>query len=316
MFDDLNQNNPSGSSQKSQNDQGNKNFDQKNNNQGAPSPSSHDQFEQPTFAQSDKKEPSLEEVLKQEKDKGVDLGGKNEKVEDMFSSVDGEDARLENRNKQNADNFSQAIKNANPNQQLKGSSGKNKSSGIAKKDIFVWLALLVLIIGVVTIGFFWISGILDNQKTVDLNKNQNGIEDSSQNQEQEVNENNDEQNNIDSEEESENQNNVYNEDNEGDDLIDINPDTDGDGLADEQERLIGTDIDNIDTDGDKLTDFEEFINYKTNPFKIDTDGDNLSDFEEIKKFKTDPLLEDTDGDTYLDGAEVENGYNPNGEGKL
>lgn len=70
-------------------------------------------------------------------------------------------------------------------------------------------------------------------------------------------------------------------------------DTDSDGLSDQEEMLLGTDIN-----------------------KVDTDSDGLSDYEEVKTYKTNPLLTDTDEDTFLDGSEVKNGYNPNGEGKL
>ncbi|MDD4994943.1 MAG: hypothetical protein PHW53_00490 [Patescibacteria group bacterium] len=71
----------------------------------------------------------------------------------------------------------------------------------------------------------------------------------------------------------------------------------------------------VDTDRDGLEDTEEAI-AGTNPNLADTDGDGLSDSEEVIIFKTNPLNIDTDGDTYTDKAEVDNGYNPNGEGKL
>lgn len=71
------------------------------------------------------------------------------------------------------------------------------------------------------------------------------------------------------------------------------PDTDQDGLSDAQEAEIGT-----------------------SPTSADTDADGLFDREEVMAYKTNPLNPDTDGDTYLDGAEVKNGYNPNGPGKL
>ncbi|MFH1366484.1 MAG: hypothetical protein ABIH38_00650 [Patescibacteria group bacterium] len=48
---------------------------------------------------------------------------------------------------------------------------------------------------------------------------------------------------------------------------------------------------------------------------IDSDNDGLTDMEEII-YGTDKNNPDTDGDGHLDGAEVENGYNPNGVGKL
>jgi len=47
----------------------------------------------------------------------------------------------------------------------------------------------------------------------------------------------------------------------------------------------------------------------------DADADGISDDEE-NFWGTDQNNPDTDGDGYLDGEEVENGYDPNGEGKL
>lgn len=49
--------------------------------------------------------------------------------------------------------------------------------------------------------------------------------------------------------------------------------------------------------------------------QADVDDDGLTTAEE-QKYKTDPLDPDSDDDGYLDGEEVENGYNPNGRGKL
>jgi hypothetical protein len=49
--------------------------------------------------------------------------------------------------------------------------------------------------------------------------------------------------------------------------------------------------------------------------KTDTDEDGLSDKDE-EKYGTDINNKDTDGDGYEDGSEVENGYNPAGEGIL
>lgn len=70
-----------------------------------------------------------------------------------------------------------------------------------------------------------------------------------------------------------------------------------------------------DTDGDGLSDQEE-ITLGTNINSVDTDNDGLFDREEVYVYKTDPTNEDTDGDGFLDGAEVQDGYNPNGSGKL
>lgn len=49
---------------------------------------------------------------------------------------------------------------------------------------------------------------------------------------------------------------------------------------------------------------------------LDSDNDGLSDYDETEIYNTNPLLPDTDSDGYLDGAEVKNGYNPNGDGLL
>lgn len=71
----------------------------------------------------------------------------------------------------------------------------------------------------------------------------------------------------------------------------------------------------VDSDGDGLTDEEEIL-IGTNINLIDTDNDGLSDYEEVKIYGTNPLSADTDGDGFLDGDEVRNGYNPNGPGRL
>lgn len=71
----------------------------------------------------------------------------------------------------------------------------------------------------------------------------------------------------------------------------------------------------IDEDFDGLSDDSE-AKYGTDPKKKDTDNDGLSDREEVRVFATDPLKSDTDGDGFPDGAEVDQGYNPNGPGYL
>lgn len=93
-------------------------------------------------------------------------------------------------------------------------------------------------------------------------------------------------------------------------------DTDGDGLTDFEEESFGTDVNLVDTDADGLNDRDELRVYKTNPLLSDSDNDGLTDRDEVFTWKTDPNNQDTDGDTYLDGVEVQNGYNPNGSGKL
>lgn len=80
----------------------------------------------------------------------------------------------------------------------------------------------------------------------------------------------------------------------------------------EEEEII---VAEIDTDKDGLSDIEE-SKIGTSPKNPDSDDDGLFDREEVEVYNTNPLNPDTDGDTFLDGAEVSNGYNPNGEGKL
>lgn len=93
-------------------------------------------------------------------------------------------------------------------------------------------------------------------------------------------------------------------------------DTDSDGLTDEEENVLGTDINLTDTDTDGLSDYDEVKLNNTNANQVDTDGDGLSDYEEVKIYKTDPTAVDTDGDTYSDGVEVKGGYNPLGKGNM
>ncbi|MBU2575995.1 thrombospondin type 3 repeat-containing protein [Patescibacteria group bacterium] len=78
---------------------------------------------------------------------------------------------------------------------------------------------------------------------------------------------------------------------------------------------IADDLASKDTDQDGLSDAKEF-NIGTNYRLVDSDNDGLSDWEEVSIFGTDPLDKDSDNDSYLDGEEVQNGYNPLGEGKL
>lgn len=94
-------------------------------------------------------------------------------------------------------------------------------------------------------------------------------------------------------------------------------------VIDEADTIVG-DIDNsnnqvnvqpIDSDQDGLSDEEEYL-LGTDINSVDTDLDGLFDREEVEVYKTDPLNADTDGDGYSDGDEVKNGYNPNGPGKL
>lgn len=89
----------------------------------------------------------------------------------------------------------------------------------------------------------------------------------------------------------------------GDDLSLVEPEN-GQSLLDG----LSTSTDPVDFDGLPTEVKDEKI--------MDSDSDGLSDYEEKEIYKTNYLLPDTDGDGYLDGAEVNNGYNPNGEGLL
>lgn len=121
----------------------------------------------------------------------------------------------------------------------------------------------------------------------------------------------------------------------------LDPDTDNDGVMDGAEVKAGTDpkgpgrlftlpggvepqvptttpeeeTEPVDSDGDGLMDDEE-EELGTNPMSADSDMDDLGDYEEVYVYNTNPLDPDTDNDGYLDGAEVANGYDPNGPGKL
>ena len=55
--------------------------------------------------------------------------------------------------------------------------------------------------------------------------------------------------------------------------------------------------------------------FKKVSMSSDHDNDGLTFVEEYR-YSVNPNNPDTDGDSYLDGAEVKDGYNPNGQGKL
>jgi len=99
------------------------------------------------------------------------------------------------------------------------------------------------------------------------------------------------------------------EDGEEDDNQDLNNESEpeGNGTSEVEPPL--------DTDGDGLTDDEELV-LGTNVNAVDSDRDGLSDKEEVEFYKSNPLSPDTDGDSYLDGDEVKNGYDPLGPGRL
>ncbi len=71
----------------------------------------------------------------------------------------------------------------------------------------------------------------------------------------------------------------------------------------------------LDTDQDGLSDEEE-TGLQTDINSADTDSDGLTDREEVQVYKTSPLSADTDSDGFLDKQELDNGFDPNGSGKL
>ena len=106
-------------------------------------------------------------------------------------------------------------------------------------------------------------------------------------------------------------------------------DTDGEGLVNQDEFLIGTDINNTDTDGDQLDDYMEVMELGSDPLSGDTDEDGMPDKWEhdnltgllvysawddpdrdgLANFDewlegTDPQNPDTDDDGIGDGTEV------------
>jgi hypothetical protein len=91
--------------------------------------------------------------------------------------------------------------------------------------------------------------------------------------------------------------------------------TDDTAVVEEDTEREESPADLLDSDGDGLTNAEE-MTAGTSVTMADTDGDGLGDREEIEVYETDPRDVDSDGDTYMDGAEVSNGYNPNGPGRL
>ena len=258
---------------------------------------------------------NLGKVLNENQGSGkqqTDSGQKNaSEPEDMFASVDSGNPNLKNRNQQAAQNFNQAVAQATPeNASPQAEKGKSLALKPSKKEAVVWIVLFLIVVAIMVGGFYWISSVLSNPEEGYGDKNNSGavVNEESENQ----NEENQSTNQGNKEE-----NKQTPEDAEKEKEKETPPqDSDGDGLSDEQEKEIGTDINQADTDGDGLTDREEFMGTKTSSFKKDTDGDGLTDFEELKEYGTDPATPDSDGDGYTDGEEVENGYNPLGEGKL
>lgn len=71
----------------------------------------------------------------------------------------------------------------------------------------------------------------------------------------------------------------------------------------------------LDTDKDGIRDIDE-KRYGTSATLADTDADGLNDYLELNQYQTDPVTADTDGDGFDDQEEIDNGYDPNGPGRL
>ena len=102
---------------------------------------------------------------------------------------------------------------------------------------------------------------------------------------------------------------------EEDDALFINEPTGDEQLGDrimEDEVLFG---EPVDTDADNLSNDIE-LEIGLDPNNWDSDKDGLSDGDEVLVWRSNPLKSDTDGDGYDDGAEVKNGYNPIGPGRI
>ncbi|MEW6536816.1 MAG: RHS repeat-associated core domain-containing protein [Candidatus Auribacterota bacterium] len=65
--------------------------------------------------------------------------------------------------------------------------------------------------------------------------------------------------------------------------VDAIGDYDCDGINNRTEYINKTDIYNSDTDNDSLSDYEEIVEYQTNPINHDTDNDGLMDADEVGK---------------------------------
>ena len=91
---------------------------------------------------------------------------------------------------------------------------------------------------------------------------------------------------------------------DGSDDLAGSKDRDGDGLSDDEERALGTDINNPDSDGDGLSDGVEVNSTGTDPLDSDSDDDGLGDGTEVNETGTDPLDSDSDDDGLDDGTEV------------
>ena len=81
-------------------------------------------------------------------------------------------------------------------------------------------------------------------------------------------------------------------------------DTDNDGLSDDDEQVLGSQLNSTDSDGDGLSDGEEVHRWGSNPMLADSDGDGITDGDEVSLYGSHPRLSDTDNDGLSDGDEV------------
>lgn len=161
-----------------------------------------------------------------------------------------------------------------------------------KRDKLIKILILVgFIVGLVVIlgVSYWLIGKLFDNSKQEVITNTSGLNSDNKKQEESID------NNIDNSKKDEKIIPIENNDitEKPIEVENIVKDSDKDGLSDVEEEKLGLDINNVDSDNDGLFDREEVMVYLTNPLDSDTDKDG-----------------------YLDGAEVRDGYNPNGTGKL
>ena len=91
-------------------------------------------------------------------------------------------------------------------------------------------------------------------------------------------------------------------------------DTDGDGLSDEEEKTLGTDINNADTDGDGFPDYYEVKILKQDPLVPDDIYKNRPKPTQVNPQDSQKNTQDSDGDGLTDGVETNTGtFNGSGD---
>ncbi len=232
---------------------------------------------------------------------------KHTPVEDMFAETD----------KQDSVPAKPDVFQAKPQTETK-SFDDSESGGHNAQKIFVLIAI-VLFLALGGVGIYWFlhSGFSLSQLNFLSSQKNGSIKDdkASVNQDEENSSTKTKKDNMDNTGDLPNNNQSENTEKDNQNK---NPDKNANDAEDKQSNLTEEDFaetPEIDTDKDGLSDEEETV-LGTDINKTDTDGDGLFDREEVEVYDTDPLNPDTDGDGYQDGAEVKNGYNPNGAGKL